>query len=72
MGVATRALLQACCNDRPERLRSIKLRFSSPVYPGETILTEFWRESDGVSFRATAVDRKVVVLNNGYAQVAPA
>lgn len=69
MGIATRALLQGCCEDRPERLRSVKLRFSSPVYPGETILTEIWRESTGVSFRATAVDRKVVVLNNGYAEI---
>lgn len=67
MGVATRALLQGVCNDEPERLRSVSLRFSSPVYPGETLLTEFWQESGGVSFRTTAVERKVVVLNNGLA-----
>lgn len=71
MGVATRALLQGCCDDRPERLRSVSLRFSAPVYPGEAILTEFWREERGVSFRATAVDRKAVVLNNGFAEILP-
>lgn len=69
MGVATRAILQACCGDQPERLRSVNLRFSSPVYPGETILTEFWHEGNGVSFRSTSVDRKVVVLNNGVAEI---
>jgi acyl dehydratase len=69
MGVATRAILQGCCGDQPERLRSVGLRFSSPVYPGETILTEFWNEPRGVSFRATAVDRKIVVLNNGFAEI---
>ena len=70
MGVATRALLQGVCNDRPERLRGVSLRFSSPVYPGETLLTEFWKADGGVSFRTTAVDRKVVVLNNGWADIA--
>ncbi|MFT3666945.1 MaoC/PaaZ C-terminal domain-containing protein [Piscinibacter sp.] len=71
MGVVTRALLQGCCDDQPRRLRSVSLRFSSPVYPGETILTEFWKQGPVVSFRATAVDRKVVVLNNGRAEVEP-
>jgi acyl dehydratase len=70
MGVATRALLQGVCNDQPERLRGVTLRFSSPVYPGETLLTEFWKAEGGVSFRTTAVDRKVVVLNNGWADIA--
>jgi acyl dehydratase len=70
MGVATRALLQGVCNDRPERLRGVSLRFSSPVYPGETLLTEFWKADGGMSFRTTAVDRKVVVLNNGWADIA--
>lgn len=71
MGIATRAILQGCCDDRPDRLRSVNLRFSSPVYPGETIMTEFWETESGVSFRATAADRKVVVLNNGFAEIAP-
>lgn len=69
MGVATRALLQGVCNDQPARLRGVKLRFSSPVYPGETLLTEFWKDNGGVSFRTTAVDRQVVVLNNGWADI---
>lgn len=48
----------------------MQLRFSSPVYPGETLRTEFWREGKVVSFRTTAVERNVVVLNNGRAEVA--
>jgi acyl dehydratase len=45
------------------------LRFSSPVYPGETLLTELWKDDGGVSFRTTAIDRNVVVLNNGWADI---
>ncbi len=69
MGVAARALLQTCCEDRPELLRSMSLRFSAPVYPGESIVTEFWRDGHIVSFRARVAERNVVVLNNGRAEV---
>ena len=69
LGVATRAVLASCCNDEPERLKSLQLRFSSPVYPGETLVTELWRDGDSVSFRSRVAERNVVVLNNGRAVV---
>lgn len=69
LGVATRAVLRACCDDVPERLKSLKLRFSSPVYPGETLLTDIWRDGDVVSFRTRVAERDVVVLNNGHAVI---
>jgi acyl dehydratase len=68
-GVATRAILHACCDDRPELLRSMQLRFSSPVYPGETIRTEIWRDDSRISFRSRSLERDVVVLNNGRAEI---
>jgi acyl dehydratase len=69
LGVATRAVLNAYTNGDPSRLRSLQLRFSAPVYPGETIATEFWQDGNVVSFRATATERGVVVLNNGRAVI---
>ena len=69
-GVATRAILQSCCNDDPAKLKSVSLRFSSPVYPGETIVTEMWKDGNVVSFRAKVAERDVVVLNNGRAEIA--
>ena len=68
-GVACRALLRACCDDEPANLKEMKLRFSSPVYPDETIRTEIWRDGKAVSFRARVVERDLVVLNNGFAQL---
>jgi acyl dehydratase len=50
-------------------VRSFTGRFSAPVFPGETIRTEFWRDGDVVSFRASVPDRNVVVMNNGRAEV---
>jgi acyl dehydratase len=69
-GVAGRAIVKACCGNDPARLKSLQVRFSSPVFPGETIRTEIWLDGARVSFRARVVERDVVVLNNGLATVA--
>lgn len=70
LGVAGYALLRLCCDDDPRRFRSLTLRFSAPVFPGETIRTEIWRDGGRVSFRARVVERDVVVLNNGLLELA--
>ena len=70
LGVATRAVLRACCDDQPDRLRSLQLRFSAPVYPGETLITDVWRDGEVASFRTRVAERNVVVLNNGRAIIA--
>lgn len=70
LGIAGHALLRICCGYDPARMRSLTLRFSAPVFPGETIRTEMWRDGGVVSFRARIVERDVVVLNNGRAEIA--
>jgi acyl dehydratase len=64
MGVVVHALLRALCDYDPAALRSVGLRFSAPVFPGETIRTEVWR---GGGFRARVLERDVVVVSNGLA-----
>jgi acyl dehydratase len=64
-GVVCHALLRALCGYDPARFGEMDLRFSSPVYPGETIRTEVWRESGGASFRARVTERDKVVVSNG-------
>jgi acyl dehydratase len=44
-------------------------RFSAPVFPGETIRTEIWRDGGIASFRARVVEREVIAINNGRAEV---
>lgn len=65
MGVICHALLRALGHYRAETMRAVSLRFSKPVYPGETIRTEIW--GDG-SFRARSVERDVVVVDRGFAR----
>ena len=69
-GVAGHALLKSLCGYDPARLTAIAGRFSAPVYPGETIRTEMWRDGNVVSFRARVVERDVIALNNGRAEIA--
>jgi acyl dehydratase len=68
-GVAGHALLRALCDYEPERLVAMSGRFSAPVLPGETIRTEIWRDGQVVSYRARVVERDVVAISNGRAEV---
>jgi acyl dehydratase len=72
-GVAGHALLKAVCGYDPARLTAMAGRFSAPVFPGETIRTEFWRDNDEdlgvVSFRVRVVERDVIAIDHGRAQV---
>ncbi len=67
--VAGHALLKACCGYDPARLKGMEGRFSSPVYPGETIRTEIWMDGAIASFRSSVPARNVTVLNNGRAEI---
>lgn len=71
-GIAARAMVATLCNDDCSRLEHIAVRFSAPCYPGETIRTEYWKLDDGhAAFRCHAVERDVIILNNGEARFRP-
>jgi acyl dehydratase len=63
-GVVAHALVRGLCGGEPGRIKKFGCRFSAPVFPGETIRTEIWRDG---SFRALVVERDVVVVNHGFA-----
>ena len=67
--VVGHALLKTCCDYDASKLKSMDGRFSSPVYPGETIRTEIWMDGAVVSFRSSVPERGVTVLNNGRAEI---
>lgn len=68
-GVAGHALLRSVCGYDPARLVEIAGRFSAPVFPGETLRTEMWRDGEGISFRTRVIERGVTAINNGRAVV---
>src|SRR5690606_7472072 len=69
-GRAAHAVIEQACDNDPTRLAAFRARLSAPVYPGETLRLSLWRAGDGrVAFRAQAIERDVVVLDQGWAEV---
>jgi len=69
-GTACRSLLSTVCNYDPAKIAGFDARFSAPVFPGETIVTEMWVDGPIVSFRSRVKERDVVCLNNGKCTLA--
>ncbi len=70
-GFAARAIIKLCCENDASRLRSIRTRFSQPVFPGETLITEIWSLSEGeIRFQTRSKERDVVVLSQASARLA--
>ena len=69
-GVALHGLLRTCCDYDPARLKSFAVRFSAPTFPGETMHTEIWRSGSAVAFRTRVLERDLVVLSSGRAELA--
>src|SRR5690606_26658052 len=64
-GLVARALLRQCAGDDPSRLRALDIRFASPVYPGETLVTEIWKVAGSehqFQVRVKVKERDKVVL----------
>lgn len=71
-GVVGHGLMAALCEYAPERVVAIEGRFSAPVFPGETISIDIWRDRPGrAAFRARTAARDAVVFNNGLFEYVP-
>jgi acyl dehydratase len=68
-GVAGHAVLRSFCGYDPGKLVGFACRFSAPVFPGETLRIEMWRDGKIVSFRARVVERDAIAINNGRAEL---
>lgn len=65
-GHATRHVINSCFPDAdPRFFKSIKVRFSDSVYPGETLITQMWKDGDNrVVFSCKVKERDKVVISN--------
>jgi 3-hydroxyacyl-CoA dehydrogenase/3a,7a,12a-trihydroxy-5b-cholest-24-enoyl-CoA hydratase len=72
-GFAARHVLKQYGDNDPERFKSIKVRFAKHVFPGETLVTEMWKESDTrIVFRVKVKERGEYVITDSAVEIFPA
>jgi acyl dehydratase len=64
-GIACHAILQTICDYDHTLIREFDARFSSPVFPGETVTTNMWQDGNIISFECVVKQRDRIVLRNG-------
>jgi acyl dehydratase len=65
-GMTGYTLVQSMARNLPQAVTAMKARFSAPVYPGDILTIEIWRDGPGVArFRVREPERNVVVIDGG-------
>ena len=67
-GIATRAIVYGLCDGDVSRFKEFNARFKGVVFPGETLITEGWKDN-GRYIIQVKTDKGSVVLGNAYAIV---
>ncbi len=64
-GLTCRAVLQTYADYDPLAFRQHVARFSSPVFPGETVSFDLWKDGNVISIEGRVKARGVTVIKNG-------
>ena len=64
-GITCRGVLQTYADYDPAAFKQHAVRFSSPVYPGETVTMEMLKDGKVISFEAKVKSRNVTVIKSG-------
>ena len=70
-GIAGKHVFKTFANCDPKMMKSIKVRFSRHVFPGETLQTEMWREDGGkrILFQVRVLERNVLAITNAAVEL---
>lgn len=71
LGITARAVIKQFCDGDADKFRAIKARFAKPVYPGDTLSVEMWKEGDKVILQTKNKETGDVYINNAYVLLNP-
>ncbi len=64
-GLSCRAVLQTYADYDPHAFKQHVTRFSAPVFPGETVSFDLWKDKNVISIEGRVKARSVTVIKNG-------
>lgn len=66
LGFSVRAVLSQYADNNPALFKAIKVRFSGPVIPGQSLRVDMWQEGTRIYFRTVVVETGKEVISGAY------
>ncbi|KAK7067870.1 hypothetical protein SK128_015783 [Halocaridina rubra] len=68
-GIAARMVLKRFCGNDVSKFKAIKTRFAKPVLPGQTLVTDMWKEGSRVFYTCRVKETGKDCLTGGYVDI---
>lgn len=66
LGFSVRAVLQTYANNDPSLFKAVKVRFTKPAIPGQTLKVEMWQNQTRIHFKTSIAETGVEVITGAY------